>query len=146
MRKTPIAIAATAVLASSGAYACKPAPSCWIESGPEYLRAVCDGYAKDHRTVTQIASYLDEPERITEFVKACGKLHVHFRQMQKPKPCLHFNPEAPFANRAPAWAVKSSPGIAMSATDPIWQHATCDAATHSVEWNLPGSDQREDNQ
>ena len=49
------------------------------------LRAVCDGYAKDHRKVTQIASYLDEPERITKFVKACGKLHVHFN-LHSPKP------------------------------------------------------------
>jgi hypothetical protein len=76
--KIQILIAAT--LVSSSVHACSPAPSCWIESGPVYLRAVCSGYAKDHQTVTQIASYLDEPEHITEFVKACGKLHVHFNR------------------------------------------------------------------
>jgi hypothetical protein len=79
MRKTALAFAA-AMLASSSVHACSPAPSCWIESGPEYLRAVCRGYANDHRTVTQIASYLDEPERIADFVKACGKLRVHFNR------------------------------------------------------------------
>ena len=28
------------------ALACGPAPSCWMESGPTYLKSVCSGYAK----------------------------------------------------------------------------------------------------
>jgi hypothetical protein len=73
-----VAIMGAACLLGSVVRACSPAPSCWIESGPTYLRSVCEGYAKDHKTLTEIASYLDEPDDIANFASACGKLHVHF--------------------------------------------------------------------
>jgi hypothetical protein len=37
------------------ALACAPAPSCWLKSGPDYLRSICSNYAKDHQTQKQIA-------------------------------------------------------------------------------------------
>jgi hypothetical protein len=64
---------------SAPALACAPAPSCWIEAGPAYLKTICRGYAKDHRTVAEIATYLDEPEKTQDFVKACSKLGVTFK-------------------------------------------------------------------
>lgn len=77
MRTEILAVFALLVIATP-TLACSPAPSCWIESGPEYLRAVCAGYAKDGRTVQEIASYLDDPKEIMTFVEACAKLHVYF--------------------------------------------------------------------
>jgi hypothetical protein len=67
-------------LASTTAYACKPAPSCWADSGPEYLRGICKDYAKE--TLAQITNELkDEPGYVDgdslAFVKECNKLHVH---------------------------------------------------------------------
>jgi hypothetical protein len=61
------------------AFACSPAPSCWMESGSSYLRSVCLSYAKDHQTLKQIAMYVEEPEKIAAFGKACKKLHVHLK-------------------------------------------------------------------
>ena len=61
------------------AMACAPTPSCWIEEGPAYLRDVCADYAKDHKTLAQIAPYLDAPEQIGAFAKACAKVHVHLK-------------------------------------------------------------------
>jgi hypothetical protein len=65
--------------AATSVYACAPAPSCWIESGPAYLRDVCHGYAKDHKTLAEIATYVEEPEGIAAFGKACEKVHVHLK-------------------------------------------------------------------
>jgi hypothetical protein len=61
------------------ALACSPAPSCWMESGPGYLRSVCLSYAKDHQTLKQIAMYLEEPEKIAAFGKACKKLGIYLK-------------------------------------------------------------------
>jgi hypothetical protein len=66
-------------LAASAAQACSPAPSCWIEEGPAYLRSVCQGFAKDHKTLKQIATYVEEPEKIAAFGKACKKQNVHLK-------------------------------------------------------------------
>ena len=80
MCKSAYAIATVIdLLLVSPASACSPAPSCWMGETREYLRSVCLGYAKDHRTVAQIRSYLDNPAQVGSFVKACGKLHVYFR-------------------------------------------------------------------
>ena len=68
--KTAIMIVALG-LSSTSALACSPAPSCWLKSDPAYLRSVCQGYAKDHRTLKQIAEYVEEPEKIAAFGKAC---------------------------------------------------------------------------
>jgi hypothetical protein len=77
MRK--LLIATALVLISSASMACAPAPSCWIDSGPAYLRDVCRGYAKDHKTLAEIATYVEEPEGIAAFGKACEKVHVHLK-------------------------------------------------------------------
>src|SRR6516165_11417666 len=69
-------LATAVVLASKSAFACAPAPSCWLKSSPSYVRSICQGYAKDHRTVAEIATYLDEPEKVQDFVIACQKLGV----------------------------------------------------------------------
>jgi hypothetical protein len=61
------------------AVACSPAPSCWIKSGPVYLRSVCLGYAKDHKTLKQVSEYVDEPEKIAAFGQACKKLHIYLK-------------------------------------------------------------------
>jgi hypothetical protein len=76
---TRIAMLTATVLGGTApaAWACAPAPSCWIKEGPAYLRSVCLSYAKDHQTLKQIAMYLEEPEKIAAFGKACEKLHVH---------------------------------------------------------------------
>jgi len=82
-RMLHIAFAAAALAMSTwstGALACSPAPSCWIDEGPSYLRSVCKGYAKDGKTLGQIASYLDEPEKITEFDRACRRVGVHLKR------------------------------------------------------------------
>jgi hypothetical protein len=75
-----------AVLASTSAFACAPAPSCWLKTGPSYVRSICQGYAKDHRTVAEITTYLDEPEKIQDFVTACKKLGVAFPEADETAP------------------------------------------------------------
>jgi hypothetical protein len=68
------------LLAMTGSVlACAPAPSCWLKLSPEYVRSVCLGYAKDGQTLKQIAQFLDEPEKIGEFAKACKKFHVNLK-------------------------------------------------------------------
>jgi hypothetical protein len=80
VRRT-ILLSATAALAvtTGTALACAPAPSCWMKSEPAYLRSVCLSYAKDHQTLKQIAMYVEEPEKIAAFGKACERLQVHLK-------------------------------------------------------------------
>lgn len=66
-------------MTSTPALACKPAPSCWMESRPEYLRAVCLGYAKDHKTLKEIADYVDEAGEVPAFGGACKKLGINLQ-------------------------------------------------------------------
>lgn len=82
MRSNIANLAIALMIAPTAAYACKPAPSCWADSGPAYLRGICMGYAKEHKTLAQITSDLkDEPGYVDgdslAFVKECDKLHVH---------------------------------------------------------------------
>jgi hypothetical protein len=44
---------------------------------------------------------------------------------------------------APQWAVdlEKRHGDHLSATDPVWQHATCDERHHTVTWHLPGENE-----
>ena len=81
IRSTIIGLVATIVIVtvSGTALACAPAPSCWMKSEPAYLRSVCLSYAKDHQTLKQIAMYVEEPEKIAAFGKACERLHVHLK-------------------------------------------------------------------
>lgn len=69
-------LALTPLVLPGTALACGPTPSCWMKSGPTYLKSVCMGYAKDRRTLKQIATYVNEPENIRSFGEACKKLHV----------------------------------------------------------------------
>lgn len=84
MTKLLLATAASLAISSS-AFACAPAPSCWLKTGPSYVRGICQGYARDHRTVDEITSYMDEPEKTSDFIKACKKLGVTFA-VEKYKP------------------------------------------------------------
>ena len=59
--------------------ACAPAPSCWMRSNAEYLRSVCQSYAKDHRTLKQIATYVEESEKVSAFGRACKKFGINLR-------------------------------------------------------------------
>lgn len=63
----------------TAASACSPAPSCWLEEGPSYVRTICKGYAKDGRTVDDIRSFVDEQDKVQDFVRACKKYGVTFR-------------------------------------------------------------------
>jgi hypothetical protein len=45
-----------------------------MAESPAYLRSVCSNYAKDRKTLKQIAEYLDEPEKIGRFAAACARL------------------------------------------------------------------------
>ena len=65
---------------ASNALACAPAPSCWMKYGPTYLKSICSGYAKDKKTLQEIATYLDEPEKVDELSSACRKLGVALRE------------------------------------------------------------------
>lgn len=76
MRTLSLALAST--LAASQALACAPAPSCWISSGDAYLRGVCRGYAD--KQISQIAQWLDEPEKIDLLVRACARVHAPLRR------------------------------------------------------------------
>jgi hypothetical protein len=70
------------MLTLNPALACSPAPSCWIEEGgpkSSYLKGICRGYAKDKRTVADIKGFVDEPEKVPEFVTACKNLGVTFK-------------------------------------------------------------------
>jgi len=74
-----VILTALAVLVPSVALACAPAPSCWFKYSPKHLRAICRGYATNGKTLKELASLLDEPDKIAEFGEACRKLHVHLR-------------------------------------------------------------------
>jgi hypothetical protein len=50
-----------------------------VNESREYLRSVCQGYAKDRKTLKQIAMYVDEPEKINDFGRACKKLGVSLK-------------------------------------------------------------------
>jgi hypothetical protein len=53
--------------------------------------------------------------------------------------CMPHAPEG----QAPQWAVdlEKRHGDHLSATDPVWQHATCDERHHTVTWHLPGENE-----
>jgi hypothetical protein len=73
-------IAAALLALTSVAIACSPAPSCWMEEKQSgYLRSICAGYAKDGRTLKQIAEFVDEPEKVPAFANACRKFGISFR-------------------------------------------------------------------
>jgi hypothetical protein len=62
---------------ASAALACSPSPSCWMKYGPAYIKSMCGEYAHDHRTVSEIKTYVEEPEKVGAFIAACRKVGVH---------------------------------------------------------------------
>jgi hypothetical protein len=50
-----------------------------MEGNPSYLRSVCLGYAKDKKTLRQIAEFVEEPDKIAAFGAACRKLKVELK-------------------------------------------------------------------
>lgn len=52
--------------------ACSPAPSCWIDEGPAYLKDLCHQSAKN----PSVLKYVDEPDQIGRFIRACARLHI----------------------------------------------------------------------
>lgn len=79
MNKTVMIAAALSLSMTGAANACAPAPSCWISEGTSYLRSVCRNYAKANRTVAEIKEFVDEPEKIGDFVTACKKQGIIFK-------------------------------------------------------------------
>jgi hypothetical protein len=71
--------AAVLLMVPGTVLACGPAPSCWMQSSAEYLRSVCQGYAKDHQTLKQIATYVEEPEKVPAFGRACKRFRINLR-------------------------------------------------------------------
>jgi hypothetical protein len=76
--KRVVLVAATFAVLATPALACSPAPSCWMKSGTEYLRSVCKSYKG--QSLKQIAEFVEEPEKIEAFGRACKKFGVHFRE------------------------------------------------------------------
>ena len=78
MTLTSALVATLLILASSSVLACAPAPSCWMKSARAYLRSVCRSYSG--QTLQEIAQYVEEPENVTAFGKACKKFGIHFKE------------------------------------------------------------------
>jgi hypothetical protein len=79
MKKLLMTTAALLAL-TSAASACGSAPSCWMEEKASgYLRSICASYAKDGATLKQIAGYVEEPEKVPAFAKACKKLGISLK-------------------------------------------------------------------
>jgi hypothetical protein len=132
-----------AVLASTSAYACKPAPSCWSDSGPEYVRGICKDYAKEHKSIAQITDDLkDEPGYADgdslAFVKKCERLHVYLKSAEHDNNCF-------LNGRAPQWALDilrkgghganlDADGTELTLTSPAWKGAICNKREQSVTW------------
>jgi hypothetical protein len=72
-----VAVATSMLLLSVGtASACSPAPSCWIDEGPAYLKTICRDTAKN----PSLLKHVDEPDQIGRFIKACAKLRIVIKQ------------------------------------------------------------------
>jgi hypothetical protein len=80
MRMLFLSGVAALTLTPAIACACAPSPSCWFKYGPAYMRSICSGYAKDHKSLSQIATYLEEPDKIQDLAKACKKLGINLRE------------------------------------------------------------------
>jgi hypothetical protein len=79
MKRIIYFVIANMIALTAPALACSPAPSCWMNESPAYLRSICAGYAKDRKTLKQIAEFVDEPEQIAAFGKACKKFKINLR-------------------------------------------------------------------
>jgi hypothetical protein len=76
MKKLLLTTAMFVLLSAPVAIACSPAPSCWMQESREYLKSVCMGYAKDGKRLDEIATYVEEPQKIEAFGLACKRLGI----------------------------------------------------------------------
>jgi hypothetical protein len=58
------------------AMACMPAPTCWMNSGEEYLKSVCHSVAHNPDAL----KYVEEPAQNGKFIRACAKLGIRVSQ------------------------------------------------------------------
>jgi hypothetical protein len=79
MRNGLLAFAWGVIVAPQVALACAPAPSCWIKGDPDYLKSICRGFAKQGKTLKQIATFVEEPEQVPAFGQACKKLKIRIQ-------------------------------------------------------------------
>jgi hypothetical protein len=68
---------ALVLISNSVGIACAPAPSCWMKSDKAYLRSVCQSYKGQGQK--QISQYVEEPEKVPEFAKACKQFGINFK-------------------------------------------------------------------
>jgi len=59
-RKLLMMVLGLGLLDFNAALACSPAPSCWIEESPAYLKEMCRQAAKNPSTL----KYVDEPSKL----------------------------------------------------------------------------------
>ena len=78
MTLTSAFVVISLILTTSSVLACAPAPSCWMKSDRGYLRSACRSYSG--QTLQEIAQYVDEPENVAAFGKACKKFGIHFKE------------------------------------------------------------------
>ena len=75
-RVKTILLAVALVAAAFPAMACAPAPTCWMNSGREYLKSVCVTSARDPGSL----KFVEQPEQIGNFVRACAKLGIKVKE------------------------------------------------------------------
>jgi hypothetical protein len=63
------------VMASTGAWACAPAPTCWLEEGPSYYKDICRNAARS----SDVLKWVEEPDKIGDFIKACAKQGIRVK-------------------------------------------------------------------
>jgi hypothetical protein len=66
---------ALSLLIATPAIACMPAPTCWIKTGPEYLKSICVQYVNTPLDPANV----EEPAAVPNLVKACAKLHIRIK-------------------------------------------------------------------
>ena len=69
---TRLALLIAGVFCATPALACAPAPSCWYEQGPSYVRSVCHSMAASPGW----SKYVEEPELVPAFIAKCSKLNI----------------------------------------------------------------------
>jgi hypothetical protein len=64
VKKLLLATAALLAISTAAAFACAPAPTCWMKppSDKEYLRSVCRNY--ENASVQDVPNETDDPEAV----------------------------------------------------------------------------------
>ena len=79
LRNSLLALAGAVIVTPQAAFACAPAPSCWMKEDSAYLKSICRGFAKRGQTLKQIATFVEEPEQVSAFGQACKKLKIRLQ-------------------------------------------------------------------